>query len=439
MKARELTGKILLDRYELTRFLGAGAFGAVYEARNELGKRFAIKVLLADEVTSDEKMLARFFREAKAAAAIESSHIVDVFETGMDGVLGVPFIVMELLRGEDLEKTIERVGPIDPRAAARIVTQAARGLSQAHAAHVVHRDIKPANLFLSAIDEGDIVVKVLDFGIAKAGNELLTTEQAALTRTGTVMGTPLYMSPEQAQALKTVDERADVWSLGVCLYHALAGVVPWGDTTTLASLFVKICAQDAPPIREVAPWIPSDLARVVQRTLSRAPERRTPSMRALIEDLAPFCGGSAQVSVDMLVRAAGATHVATQPMPEQGSIVALAGSGVSPAVRVPVSRTGPVVALAGGVLVAGAVAFFALSRRERPPPPAAAQAEAPRAEQAAEPPSKPVPTIVEEPPKPVVSTSASATTVPAKPVAKPAAKTKPTAKSNDDPFGGTKN
>src|SRR5438105_3077455 len=200
---RDLTGKTLAQRYELLSFLGNGAFGAVYEGRNELGKRFAIKVLLAPEVTGNPQLMSRFFREAKAAAAIHSAHIVDVYETGIDGALDVPFIVMELLQGEDLEKAMLRIGPFDPTFAARIVTQAALGLEKAHAAGVVHRDVKPANIFLSTLDSGDVMVQVLDFGIAKATQEVAgSIEQASLTRTGTVMGTPLYMSPEQAQGLK---------------------------------------------------------------------------------------------------------------------------------------------------------------------------------------------------------------------------------------------
>ncbi|MEO7095836.1 MAG: serine/threonine-protein kinase, partial [Polyangiales bacterium] len=168
-----MEGRVLSEKYEITRLLGQGGMGAVYEARNHLGKRYAVKLLLKPELLGDQQLIQRFFREAKASAAIESEHIVEVYDTGVDPSTGFPFIIMEMLKGEDLEHTINRVGALNPMAAARCIAQAANGLGQAHAAGIVHRDIKPANIFMTMRGPGDLVVKILDFGIAKHAVEQL--------------------------------------------------------------------------------------------------------------------------------------------------------------------------------------------------------------------------------------------------------------------------
>ena len=297
-----MEGRVLAQKYELVRLLGQGGMGAVYEARNHLGKRFAVKLLLKPEFAQDPGLTARFFREAKASAAIESEHIVEVYDTGVDPDTNFPFIIMELLKGEDLEHTIARVGALNTVGASRVIAQAASGLGKAHEAGIVHRDIKPANIFMTTRESGDSVVKILDFGIAKQQMEVLSSnEGAGLTKTGSMLGTPLYMSPEQAQGLKSIDARTDIWSLGMCLYEALSGRTPWGDVDTLGALILSICSRDVTPIQEIAPWIQPELAQVVHWCLVRDVNQRCPNARALVDALRPFASGSFQITPEVLL------------------------------------------------------------------------------------------------------------------------------------------
>ncbi len=312
-----MEGRVLAEKYELTRLLGQGGMGAVYEARNHLGKRYAVKLLLKPEFAEDAGLTARFFKEAKASAAIESEHIVQVYDTGVDPGTNFPFIIMELLRGEDLEHTIARVGAINAPGAARVIAQAAMGLGKAHEAGIVHRDIKPANIFMTAKESGDAVVKILDFGIAKQTMDALSSnEGAALTKTGSMLGTPLYMSPEQAQGLKTIDGRTDIWSLGMCLYEALTGRTPWGDCDTLGALILSICSRDVMPLQDLAPWVPPELAQVVHRCLQRDVSQRMPSAMALVQALAPFTQGSLTLNPDALLGVEEAQRRNVQPRAE---------------------------------------------------------------------------------------------------------------------------
>jgi serine/threonine protein kinase len=295
----ENIGRVVAQKYELVRLLGKGGMGAVYEGKNQIGKRVAVKLLLKAEFAQSPELTARFFREAQASAAVESKHVVDVYDTGVDADTGFPFIVMAHLRGEDLEHVLARVGALNPVAAVRLVSQAATGLAKAHEAGIVHRDIKPANLFLAA-DESESVVKILDFGIAKLTASGLG-EANGLTQTGAMLGTPLYMSPEQAQGLKTVDARTDLWSLGMCLYEALAGRLPFDDVDTIGKLIVAVVAHDVKPLASVAPWVDPELAAVVHRTLSREVTARISTARELVAALRPFTGGSLLVTVATLV------------------------------------------------------------------------------------------------------------------------------------------
>ncbi len=315
-----MEGRILAQKYELVRLLGQGGMGAVYEARNHLGKRFAVKLLLKPEFSQDQALVARFFREAKASAAIESEHVVEVFDTGEDGETRFPFIVMELLRGEDLEHTIQRVGALCTTGAARVIFQAAEGLRKAHEHGIVHRDIKPANIFMTMRDSGDALVKILDFGIAKQSMDALSAGQdQGLTKTGSMLGTPLYMSPEQAQGLRTIDGRSDVWSLAMCLYEALSGRTPWGDVETLGQLILSICSRDVTPLQELAPWVPPELALVVHKALKREVNQRTASAHQLMEELRPFCQGSATITPDVLIGVEEATRRTTAPRADIGA------------------------------------------------------------------------------------------------------------------------
>jgi serine/threonine protein kinase len=299
----ENVGRVLGRKYELIRLLGRGGMGAVYEGRNQIGKRVAVKLLLEPELIRNADLIARFFREAQAAAAVESRHVVDVYDTGVDEELGFPFIIMAYLSGADLEHVVRRVGALNPVAAVRVASQAATGLAKAHEVGIVHRDVKPANLFL-ANDEGESIVKILDFGIAKLGvdGELASGDGAPLTKSGTLLGTPLYMSPEQAQGFKTIDARADVWSLGMCLYQALAGRLPFGDDVdTMGKVIVAVVTREIPPLSAFAPWVRPELAAVVHQALERDLEKRTPSARHFLAAMSPFLSGSLTVTAEVLV------------------------------------------------------------------------------------------------------------------------------------------
>jgi serine/threonine protein kinase len=370
-----LEGRTLAGKYELVRLLGQGGMGAVYEARNHLGKRYAVKMLLKAEFAQDPGLTTRFFREAKASAAIESEHIVEVYDTGVDPETNFPFIIMELLKGEDLEHTIARVGALNVVGASRVITQAALGLGKAHESGIVHRDIKPANIYMTQRDSGDSLVKILDFGIAKQQlDQLASAEGAGLTKTGSMLGTPLYMSPEQAQGLKTIDARTDLWSLGMCLYEALSGRTPWGDVDTLGALILSICSRDVPPLQDIAPWVPPDLARVVHWTITRDVNQRCPSAAALVEQLRPFTSGSYQITPDVLLGVEEAERRTTAPRAEiaQSASMVLTSSQASAAKgedkQKPASSKAPLFAALGlaGLALVGGGAMLAMKKSDAP-------------------------------------------------------------------------
>ncbi len=274
------------DKYRIVRELGAGGMGAVHEAVHlRTGRHVAVKTLRGGALF-DAAALARFQREARAVGAIDTKHIVQVLDGGFDDASGQHYMVMELLAGEDLAHLMDRVGPLPRDAALRIAAQAAAGLVKAHEAGVVHRDIKPANIFLAHQEGGEIVVKLLDFGIAKTTDRLADVESAALTRTGSMIGTPLYMSPEQAKGLRSIDHRTDVWSLGAVLFQMLTGRSPHHSVEhTMGQLIVAIVTEEPRSPREIAPWIDPEVATVVTRALQLDPGARFATARAMLEAL----------------------------------------------------------------------------------------------------------------------------------------------------------
>ncbi len=244
---------IIGDRYRLLHKLGAGGMGEVHEAEHTVtGRRVALKLLLADNYY-DKKAATwteRFRREARAASSVETPHAVQVLDAGQDERTRRPFIAMELLKGRDLGVVL-RGGPLPPLVAARVIGQACLGLRTAHDRGVLHRDLKPSNLFVVEDAEGKATVKLVDFGIAK-----ITTDQklTTLTRTGQLVGTPVYLSPEQARGVPGIDARADVFSLGAVLYKALCGATPHRLDTSLVDFILRLCTEPAPPLSARAPW-----------------------------------------------------------------------------------------------------------------------------------------------------------------------------------------
>jgi len=266
-------------RYRTEDKLGAGGMGTVYAATDTVtGARVALKVVAA-RVAENEVLLSRFEREVRAVRALDTPHVVRMFDAGRDAYSGLPFFVMEVLDGEDVAHVVKRLRPLRPDLALRIGAQACSGLEVAHAARVVHRDIKPSNLFLAKGNSpGERIVKILDFGIAKLvpepGESPQSAELTNLTETGSMLGSPLYMAPEQARGHKNIDVRADIWSLGVVLYQALTGRTPHPYTDALGELIIAICTEPAERIEHFSPWVPKHIADVVHKALEINPAAR---------------------------------------------------------------------------------------------------------------------------------------------------------------------
>src|ERR1700759_4636207 len=229
-KTKIPVGTVLQGKYRIPREIGRGGMAAVYEAAYvDIGKRVAIKVL-AQELTTSAVVVERFLREARAAAAIRSPYICDIYDSGKleDGR---PFLVLELLEGESLYERMTKIRYLDFDNTVTVMVQTCRGLTKAHAANIVHRDLKPENIFLTKDEESNLLAKILDFGLAKFYAPMASgsdqPQQARLTREGAVFGTPAYMSPEQVRGQGAVDHRADLWALGGIVYECFTGRTVW--------------------------------------------------------------------------------------------------------------------------------------------------------------------------------------------------------------------
>jgi serine/threonine protein kinase len=272
------SGRLLEGKYLLQRKVGRGGMGSVYEARHvTIGRAVAVKLL--DPQFLDEGFLVnRFLREAQAACAAESEHIVSVFDAGQDGAR--PYLVMELLRGEDLGARLRREGSLPLPLALAIVEQVLAGLEVAHAAGVVHRDLKPENVFLCARPEKEVpFVKLVDFGISKVV-EPCSERLGERPRREAVVGTPLYMAPEQVQGLVDVDGRADLYAVGALLFRCLSGRLPYQEGPS-QRLLLAVCSEDAPDVRSLAPEVPAAVAQLVARALARDVHHRYQSAQEM--------------------------------------------------------------------------------------------------------------------------------------------------------------
>ncbi len=277
-KRRAREGETLKGKYRLERLLGIGGMGEVYQATNTaIGRTVAIKTLRTEHMTNED-IFTRFIREAKVANAIRHRNIVEVLDIDTDE-RGTPFIVQEYLAGETFSARLKKIGHQLPLSQALdILIPVIEAIGAAHRAKVVHRDIKPGNIFLSRQDD-KIIPKVLDFGISK----MIDTD-ASHTITSATMGSPAYMSPEQIEDPKSVDVRSDVWSLGVMLYEAIAGKLPFRSDST-SGLMVKICTEEPVSLQESAPGVPSAIAEVVHRCLRRRPKERYSDANELVHAL----------------------------------------------------------------------------------------------------------------------------------------------------------
>jgi serine/threonine-protein kinase len=263
-------GSLLAGKYRVERVIGHGGMGIVVAANHdELDHRVAIK-FLSPEGAKGSEWVTRFAREARAAAKIRNEHAVKVYDVGrLDG--GIPYMVMEYLEGSNLDDLLGSRTCLPLEEAADYLLQACEALAEAHLVGIVHRDLKPANLFLTHRSDGSTCVKILDFGISKVDDGVLGS--GVITHTQSLVGSPLYMSPERLRGLKDVDRRADIWSLGVLLQEMLTGE-PSFPADTIPDIHAKVLTGEPTPLRNKLPTATPELEAVVRRCLEREPEKR---------------------------------------------------------------------------------------------------------------------------------------------------------------------
>lgn len=286
-------GDVIDGKYELVELIGEGGMGSVFEVRHRrIGRRLALKALHPRFVESSE-MVERFVREAQAAAAIGSEHIVEVTDAGVTPE-GVHYLIMEYLEGQTLSEVLADEGPLEPRRAIDLVMQVCEGLEAAHQAGIIHRDLKPGNLVVTRRQDGSEWVKVVDFGVAKVRDALPTmaTQTPELTGTTATLGTPYYMAPEQAWGSKRATARSDVYAAGVVLFELLTGARPF-RADSYNELIVRIATEDPPSPRSVQPELSEALEAVILKAMARDHDERYSSMGELAQALAAVTGTDA--------------------------------------------------------------------------------------------------------------------------------------------------
>ncbi len=460
-------GDLVQGKYRVIRIIGEGGMGAVFEGENlRINRRVAIKVLHAALATNKE-VVQRFEREAQAAGRIGNDHILEVLDLG-DLPDGDFFMVMEFLEGEPLSDRIRRLGRMTPEQVAPLMTQVLTGLQAAHAAGIIHRDLKPDNIFVLREKAGQKdFVKIIDFGISKfqpLGGEM------KMTRTGSVMGTPYYMSPEQASGSSEADHRSDVYAIGVMMYEAVTGKVPF-EASTFNQLLFKIVLDEVPKPETIVPDLDPGFASLIHKAMARDKEARFQDCISLRNALLEWQKSGAAVSLPPpggteahlgRTREAFGSHSDAVPGGTPAGGVALGNASQPSVVIAPDAMSSTTGAgtwsteeqlsipkksnaglLYGGVaaacLLVGGGAFFALSSDKEPDAAAAAAsakapgpsvpAAQPPATKPAEPPPPSVEPVAAEPVKPVEAPKVEPATAATKPaVAKPSSRPKPTAK-----------
>jgi serine/threonine-protein kinase len=356
-----------VGNYRVLGRLGEGGMGTVYVAEHVLlGRRAALKVLLP-MYSSNQEIVARFFNEARAVTAVSAPGIVQLFDFGYH-TDGSAYIVMELLEGESLDARLRRVGRLSPADTIRLIRQCANALAAAHGKGIVHRDLKPENLFVvgdPAVTGGERL-KVLDFGVAKLSGDGIA---ASKTRTGMLVGTPIYMAPEQCRGASDIDARADIYALGCVMFALIVGrpPFPYDNSGELIAAHLK---EPPPSVSAFAPNVPAELDAVVHKCLAKAPGDRYPSMAALVDALDAVSGA--------LWYASPTRTPAFTPVPTPVTVTTLRGAAGE--ARPEDRRRGRVLAIAAVAAVAStlaivtAVRFGSSDAREpatvAPPPPA---------------------------------------------------------------------
>lgn len=436
-------GALLGDKYRLDRLVGRGAMGEVWLATHvTLKQKVAIKLILAEYARVAEAR-ARFAREAKAAARLRSQHVVRVYDDG-ETPWGAPYIVMEYLEGETLEQRLERERRVPLDEAVLITSHVARALTSAHAQGIVHRDLKPANIHLTRSDDDPhgFIAKVLDFGIAK----VLTDQPGPTTSTGMLLGTPLFMSPEQVRA-QAVDHRSDLYSLGMCFFNMVAGR-PAFEGASFTEVALAVLSEPLPEIRTAAEGLPPGVAGWFLRCCAREPQARFQSAAELVQELtqairaSPIAGGAARAGPTGTLHAHAEPRPADtaplggmpdparpiEPMPPTAALVPTSTAPDPSTLQIPLRRSRPLLLLGLflmavlGYVAARVVGSPATETETAPasasPPPTLEPAPPTRAEEPIPIPKKPEP---EPEPAPTSATSPPAPRAAPRPAPRPAA------------------
>jgi serine/threonine-protein kinase len=359
-------GDVLAGKYRVEGVLASGGMGVVVVATHlQLGQRCAMKFLLP-EALQQRAALERFAREARAAAMLKSDNVVRVIDVAtLEN--GAPYMVMELLEGEDLGALIARRGPLPPAEAVEYVIQACDAIAEAHSLGIVHRDLKPKNLFLTRRRNGAPLVKVLDFGISKVDRP---GADHSLTRTSEVMGSPNYMAPEQIRSSRSVDARTDVWALGVILYELVTGHVPF-EAETVPQLCAMVLEQTPPSVASLRQGIPAEVVAAIERCLAKEPGARYPDVAHLVRALSPGAPVPGQITLTsgpnlqaLSSEGVVSPHAVTVAQVAQYATSTTFGkSRIETKKRSPAGPIAAVLLLVGGVAVAGVVGWQRLHPR----------------------------------------------------------------------------
>jgi len=344
------------DKYVVERVLGEGGMGVVLAARHEALQRNVAVKLMHPALAEREQAVTRFLREGRAAARLRNPHVAQVLDVSRLPT-GEPYIVLELLEGEDLGRRIARQGPMPEHLAADYLLQACESIAEAHAKGIVHRDLKPANLFITVDSYGEPLIKVLDFGISKLTDLGDATSHPDLTNGEAFIGSPQYMAPEQVRSAKDVDSRTDIWSLGTILYEMVVGR-PAFSGDAVGAVLAAVLSGPSPCPRQQGGQISEEFAAVVRRCLQKSPAQRFTSVAELASALSPFAGEQHGTRIRNVIRMSGKIL----PHADSGTVQLDAGRGPQTSAawgKTKATSSGTTLPLRRGPLV-GALAVLAV-------------------------------------------------------------------------------